>query len=313
MRKKKIGTRWLLLLAGSVLICSGDHAGSGSEEPTGTELGENEGNPLQSGFVFHDGRYVEQPYRVNRKGLAVYINGTMVRKSLQWPPEDTHVSEDPGFPQGVSEDMTFDVFVTQHFGHYNRKWRYLHQNFPSETAVQKIREYYEALPFVREVTLKDDVTIQVTTRNGEERLIDVGPPPHNPLGDPPTKENAIREVDASRKHYERRLKQGYCLFLFSGGGELSFGDRKAMQDLPEAVDVLRSGKSKKEKLSELQRLKILPPQYPEAWESIVTNFQSSAQLEARIAELRKKSSNVNPDQNPSLEEEMAIKQKANSK
>ena len=33
------------------------------------------GTPINSGFVFIDGKYIEPPYEVKRKGLAIYING----------------------------------------------------------------------------------------------------------------------------------------------------------------------------------------------------------------------------------------------
>jgi len=63
--------------------------GSGGQGPRNTEpgkpepalrvaeFGETAGKPVKEGFVFIDGRYVSPPYRVARKGLALFVNERM--------------------------------------------------------------------------------------------------------------------------------------------------------------------------------------------------------------------------------------------
>ena len=64
--------------------------------------GETSGEEINSGFVFYNGKYVEAPYRVERRDLAVFINGIQIRRGLKWPPRDLRVNEDPGMPDGVT-------------------------------------------------------------------------------------------------------------------------------------------------------------------------------------------------------------------
>jgi hypothetical protein len=57
-------------------------------------------------------------------------------------------------------------------------------------------------------------------------------------------------------------------------------------DLAAIVRTLRSDKTKEEKIKELQKISLLPPEFPKGWEVLVTKFSASQQLDKRAAELR---------------------------
>lgn len=49
------------------------------------EFGTTPGTPTKSGFVFHNGAYVEPPYVVTRKGLGILVNWNLVDAPEKWP------------------------------------------------------------------------------------------------------------------------------------------------------------------------------------------------------------------------------------
>ena len=61
-------------------------------------LGVVEDKPIDSGFVFIDGVYVEAPYTVSRRGRQLFINDILIYQWAEWPLMDRHVKEDPGPP-----------------------------------------------------------------------------------------------------------------------------------------------------------------------------------------------------------------------
>jgi len=108
------------------------------------ELGGITGTSINSGFIFIDGRYLDAPYIVSRKGLGIFVNDVFVKKSaVQWPPVDMRVKEDPGFPSldGITENTTFDEFTKKCWAQLAPKCRYLHQTLPQDIAIRKIKEY----------------------------------------------------------------------------------------------------------------------------------------------------------------------------
>ncbi|MCK5306146.1 MAG: hypothetical protein KAJ66_03350 [Candidatus Omnitrophica bacterium] len=282
----------ILALLFSVCLISQSSSEEVSQAQIMEEFGETIGEPIDSGFVFFDGCYIDAPYRVIRKGLAVYINNVMIRKPIPWPPRDLRVSQDPGVPKGLTENSSFEDLDDKndpYNGYRARKWRYMHQHFSSEVAVKKMADYYASFPFVRSVTFEDSVTIIVETVKGEKRGIDVGPPSRDSwFLKPPKREDVLKEVQYVCTRFENRLAENDCFFLFSKGGELSFGKTKVCKDLGLIVTILRSKRSDDEKIILLKRLSVLPPE-GEVFKPLVTNFQASAQLEQRIDAAVKKS------------------------
>ena len=72
-----------------------------------------------------------------------------------------------------------------------------------------------------------------------------------------TRADALEELDYIKSRFEKRLEEGDCFFLFSRGGELSFGKMKVCKDLSIIVKILRSKRSNNEKNALLECLSIL--------------------------------------------------------
>ena len=246
------------------------------------ELGRTDGNSVNSGFVFFDGRYIDPPYIVSRQGLEVFINDVTVKKWSQWPLPDYSIKEDPGLPEGLTEKNSMDDIRR---GHAARKFRYLHQHFPEDVAMKKMAEYYRQLPFVESVAperLGDFGDLVVKMKNGDVELIDVRRlPPDSVSAGWLTAQDVLNTLERCRRRFENRLKKGDCFFFFSNGGELSFGKMKVSKDLRLIVAILRSKRSHDEKVALLERLSVLPPKTV-AFHSLVTNFRASGQIEKQI-------------------------------
>ncbi len=129
-------------------------------------FGTNEGKPIDSGFVFYDGRYVEAPYRVIRRGVGLYLNETRLPESGAWPPTD-YEDKDPGVPPGLTRNSTFaDLEFKDKPGDSwdRKKVRWLRRHHTPEEAQRLIVRYYEELPFVAKAELLSPGRIRVTNR-----------------------------------------------------------------------------------------------------------------------------------------------------
>jgi len=261
-------------------------------------LGVTEGRPVTTGFVFVDGRYLEPPYVVVRRGLQVTINGVVVHEWKRWPSPDLRVDEKPELPAGITETSGFEDFgklVTNWWDTYpTRVSRYYYQHFPPDEAAKRITEDIRSLPFVESVALErpDRLTLlTVRTKAGRTVSVDIGERPRDSalswrFGD----KELVERLDGTRALYERRLTLGMCWFAFSGGAELSLGGgrRGAAESLGLVVEILRSGRSAEEKMRLLERMDFLPPRElarREDFAALFEHFQALPSLDQRLAEL----------------------------
>ncbi|HUT61866.1 MAG TPA: hypothetical protein VNA25_28855, partial [Phycisphaerae bacterium] len=263
-----------------------------------------------SGFVFIDGRYVEAPYRISRRGRQVLINDIMVYQWPEWPLMDRHVKEDPGPPPKEYEALTSfaDIIDSKDWlnSHLYRKRRYLYEHFPKEEADKQLMEYYRQCPFVASARLvPEEGPVRIVTKNGEAENINLGPPPPGTIGhwDFGAKD-VLRELKERRTTYESFLSLNKILFIFSDQQDAWFWPPDAERDIRMMVEVLRSNRSEAEKMELLGRMEILPspnagkflhPAFADLaaksrgrYETLIRNFQPSAQLNERIAALVKK-------------------------
>jgi hypothetical protein len=252
-----------------------------------TELGVTEGQPIDSGFVFLDGRYIEAPYKVSRRGGSVFINETLIRKCSEWPvPWFKEVTEDPGLPAGLTRNSTFEDLRIPGKPPDNwaaRKCRWLLAHYPPEEARSRFIEYILQLPFVKKVESRGPEEVLVELHNG--RTVDMDLTVRDLT--PPTKEQVVREIDRIRKDLQGRLAKGDCYFFFTKGPEISCGKGKAARDLGLMAEILRSGTAKEEKATLLRRMGLLPPGDFGSLDQFLTRFQASDQLDKRIEALVK--------------------------
>ena len=181
-----MGSFSTFMLVGLALARIHVHAGDVRAEASIREFGENLGRPLQSGFVFHEGRYVDMPYKVGRKGLAVYINDVLARPPLEWPPRNVVVDLDPGLPAGLAADSSFkDIENTAdpYEAAWHLKYRFVMQHFSQDEAAREMAKWFQSLPFVANVSQDPAPSfLTIRAKNGEEKIYSLLKPPEPGFG-----------------------------------------------------------------------------------------------------------------------------------
>ncbi len=271
---------------------------AGGQESSG--FGTFRGEPVDRGFVFWEGRYLDAPYSVDRVELAVHINGIQVTQPLPWPPEVRYrFDHDPGFPAGLTRQSTLEealrirepgglLFDTA------KQW-YLFTHHPYDEAYERVTDYYRNLPCVRDMYRDENGIWVLESFQGEIRRIQFGgsrmrmvSEMYGPDGTgSPSRDEYVERVEALRQRYERRLEKGDCFFLFSGADEIAISEERAAVLLPEALSVLRSSSlSAAAKQEELVSLGVLPRETSGLCERFVAGFETSSQLDVRLESLR---------------------------
>jgi len=327
----------LLILVGMVMgvagVCAAaEEAGKDAAPASDPEasaikaLGVVEGKPIDSGFVFIDGRYIEAPYTVSRRGRQIFINDILVCQQGEWPVADRHVPEDPGPPpkeyekyKSFGEVLTsFDSIEGWLNCHLLRKRRYLYEHFPRQEADEKMLEYYRQCPFVASVNVLEDGPVEITTKSGKkENSTPIPPWPHTSAHWDYGVRDVLGGLEAWRRSLTQTLLENRTLFLFGvpleGGCTAKFPGFpegyfvsffwKNPGDLRLVVEILTSDRPEAEKIELLGRTEILPspnmaklrpPSFADQaaelrghYEALIRNFRPSAQRDERIAALIK--------------------------
>ena len=185
-------------------------------------LGVVEGKPIDSGFVFIDGRYVEAPYTVSRRGRQIFINNILVYQYAEWPLMDRHVREDPGPPPKEYENLKSfnDVLASDSMAewlncHLERKRRYLYEHFPKEEADEKMLEYYRQCPFVASVNVPTEGPVEIVTKSGKKENMTPTPPlPHMPGHWDFGAQDVLRGLESWSNLLTESLSKNDTLFFF---------------------------------------------------------------------------------------------------
>ncbi len=267
-----------------------------SEDAAIKALGIRAGERVTTGFVFINGKYLESPYTVSRRGRQVFVNNAMIYEYGNWPLPDRHVKEDPGLPTGLTaESAYYDIYDPKDYENspFRRKLRYLYEKAQGVNIEQQMAEYFRLMPFVQSVEGTDVAgSLRIRTKAGDEYLIETN------LSQIEirylwgrTNKDVIEDIEKRRSAAETQLKRGEAVFAFGEGPGfqgLSLDREKAARDLGLIAEILRSERSRGEKMVLLQRMEFLPlPGYdrmsillPQGME-----FQASKQLDERIAVL----------------------------
>ena len=298
---------WLLAILTQLVQCDAatpenDGIDPRYEKPAIDVFGIKTGNSTETGFIFKDGVYIDAPYIVSSRGCDIYINDILVNSVGKWPPID-YDDKKPEFPKGLTRNSTFDDLKLPGRpidGWEARTIRWYKRHYSMNKAQVLLAEVYRELPFVKTVELGNECITVVTWNTDKKREIDLS----LPVIKRPTPEDVLNSIERKRTQWEKRLTKGDCFFLFTCGGEMSFGAKKAAKDLPAIVTVLRSDKPKDQKIKELQKLTLLPPDFPKKWEVLVTKFAASPQLDERVKKLCLTPGDKG-ERSPTVEEERA--------
>jgi hypothetical protein len=251
------------------------------------EFGINEGQPVERGFVFYDGRYLPTPYTVTRRGTAVAINGIVVTRPRKWPLPDLAVDQDPGVPEWVTEDTPWNDLVdpeNRHNGVLARKARYLAQHHPDE-YVERMIEFIRSLPNVQSLEEKRAPAYVVRTKDGKTETIGImTPTPDSYSVRSPTKEEVTEDVNKVREYYEKWLQRGDMLMFDSSYHDILISEQRVCRDLPVILDIAQSNRPLDEKMGLLTRVEFAAEGDP-AVEALARNFKGSVALRQRLSEV----------------------------
>ena len=258
------------------------------------EFGVKAGGPVSNGFVFVDAQYIDAPYVVSRRGLALFINDTMVQPPFRLPYSDAGAADmkrtDPNLPLTITSDSSsFDPDVREYIG--NKAAYLLNTYSTKEEATKRMVAVYRELLCVKDAQLDttDKLLIIVSWTDGTVDRIRQFPP----VGRRRVamdRQSVLERLETQRSHYEERLAKGdyYFLSIKGKGPRVTGGKAGAKEVLPKIIPVLRSLKSYEEKLSELARLEEcgLYDLGKEIVKHVESNqFQASDQFYARLSAL----------------------------
>ena len=247
------------------------------------ELAPVVGEPINEGFVFLDGRYIDSPYRVSFEGGKIFLNGLLI-DSFIGSPSPVRDSSDPGMPPGLTKDSTLkDLDYPDRPGDSwdRQKIRWLESQYGHKEALAKAVEYYKSLPFVKGASTDGRTTIHVVTLNGDEKTMWAS----DKTATLPTKEQMIAQVEMARRRYEDTLKGGGCLIM-SKGLRMGLSPATVRANLPEIIATVKSNLPREAKAKKLEELRASPPGMDGVLPLWLDKFQGSAQLDSRVAELR---------------------------
>lgn len=246
--------------------------------------------PISNGFVFVEGQYIEAPYVVSRKDLAIYINDKLI---ANYAPLVSKVPRPenklPSLPIDITTNSTpYDKNVVDYLVQART---YLSSHYKRDEIADEMEKLYRALPCVKAVRRNSDKTsATVTYTDGNtinENLI--------PLTRKPaiTPENAVEYVSRQCRNYVGRLQDGVVYsFSAKGSRKHSFGANTAKGVLPGVVKVLRSSQDDETKAKQLADMLGMAPIPKEQASAFVNNFSPSTQLDERVETLIKKDNGI---------------------
>ena len=271
----------LLVFATFVLVVA-QAASADSDKATIEAFGIKRGEPINEGFFFRKGEYVEAPYIVERRGIDIYTNGHLIQPGPVWPRYDYRVSEDPGEPP--SDISPFDPAppnVDYRETYWPKKWRYLASHFPYEDAKQMMLETYRKCPVVERAYLSEDNGDRAVllSTDGARKSVDLL---YLPIFFelPWTKHEMLERRERKREFYESVLLSNVFLFdMAPDGPEVQFPTRRGVK----VMRILLSPQTVEEKMAALGAPDICVP--TNLRQRFVTEFRSSPQLKERVLKL----------------------------
>ena len=279
--------RALVILAGAALLLTAAYSGVAGAEP------------IETGFVFVDGAYLDAPYAVEAHDLAVHVNGLRVTKPLVWPPLQEYLFDhDPGFPDGITRNTSLkDALNVREPGGMlfdTAKQRYLFSHLPYDEAYRRMEEYYRSLPCVEDMHQDTNGTWILRAFNGKTLRIVFGEANirrlsewYGPEGDgPPPLSEYEGAVENRAERIRERLEKGDLFLLYSDGTETSFAERRAAALLPEMVAALKSGMNTEAKSQELYSLGAVQRGDEHHARLLIEAWEQSPTLEERVEILR---------------------------
>jgi hypothetical protein len=241
---------------------------------------------IDHGFVFVEGRYIEAPYQVTTKNLAIYLNGIKIIPEMKCSQANLWVITDPGMPQGMTKEMGISAINSlKNSSGYPiiiRKLSYFYQNFPKDIADEKATKFLSMLPFLRTFRL-NDVMGSIYLEDYYDKSLRLDISGTKPLKQP-TLEECVDIVNKNKQIFENFLKDGSCLFFSDHGSLTQITAKHAAKVLPKVISTLSDqSKNIEEKKAILDSCGI-KPRTSHSLDELFNNFAPNNSLNRRIQE-----------------------------
>lgn len=135
------------------------------------------GKPINSGFVFIDGKYIEPPYKFKQKGACrIYLNGHYVHNCLTLVDTVANpykVDKLPEIPKSIDSMTSFNelfhIKYDERFKYLEAVGYYFHTHYSRKEALIKIKEYYKQLSCIKNIEGLGGLKVEFY--NGDVELI----------------------------------------------------------------------------------------------------------------------------------------------
>ena len=184
------------------------------------------GTPINSGFVFIDGKYIEPPYEVKRKGLAIYINGIQVTKELEDEKKPIECNTRLGIPPCINKLSTSKEWNSCKLQNSDVPYllamgNYYITHYEFDLALDSIINFYRNLPNVASLVNYDKEIWEITLYNGDKFKMLFGGPvlrkkskKWGPNGTgPASKDELKKRINQESEIIEKNLLSNYIIVL----------------------------------------------------------------------------------------------------
>ncbi|MFO7789834.1 MAG: PKD domain-containing protein [Bacteroidales bacterium] len=250
--------------------------------------------PINSGFVFIDGKYIEPPYTIKRQGLTVKVNGKQILK-MSKPKSPYNFKKRPKMPiEAINKNSGLDEIYKPEHPVYDKRFIYIIESYflekyRYEIACDSIKNFYMALPNVKSIenykNCKD--IFEITAFNGDTRKYSLsihgkrynqnyGPESKKHYSRKKLKSNAEGEIQAIKN----KLEQNKMMFFFM---DKEINNRVNSYSINEknshrVYDILQSDYGKNQKADSLNNIFI----NKEFLKRIIKEYQKTEKIKNRL-------------------------------
>ncbi len=238
---------------------------------------------VDKGFVFLDGKYLDSPYLISRKGLGIFINNILFNRPERWPINIPSGDMDPDFPPEINSETSINDDIVHNY--LAQKFAYLQKHHSREEEIQIMKNVLVNLPFVTraEVDEKNSTILHITTTEGLTVAMALYSFRGRQIGY--KKEDVKQRIEDKKDHLINALKNEACYFISGNGGVTRLTKNTVINKLPDLIKILRKKASVEEKLKRVQHLNIRIPKSDMM--KIIKGFSATKQLEKRLDRLIK--------------------------
>ena len=146
--------------------------------------------PINSGFVFIDGKYIEPPYRIMSKNGSLFINGILVSMKTDWKKINKEKKEfkknkntltKPPIPPNLTTNSSLNdinklKYSQSDITYTGAVYDYFYKTCSFDDAIDSIANYYRSLPNIKEFYRTEDNSSvwYMESYNGENRKFLLG-------------------------------------------------------------------------------------------------------------------------------------------